>query len=727
MSIDINVINQIVQIDETSEVVQINASGGIGVPSGGLTNQVLAKNSNTNYDFKWTDNNAQVYWGQVSGTLSNQTDLQSALDLKVPTSRTLTINGVSQDLSANRTYTIDALPSQTGNSGKYLTTNGTIASWGVIDLSGYVPYTGANANLDLGTFDLTTDIINLNQLKAISSGGLNIYSNSGTHIVLMGGGGGAGTTFYGGLIGTTASFASSGSSDTFAINHSSGSGIALNITKGGNGEGLYINKTSGSGNAATIIGTLNATTLVKSGGTSSQFLKADGSVDSTNYAMAIGNSITSATAGSVLFAGTSGVLQQDNANFFWDDTNNRLGIGTNVPTKYFELKMPTGVNTLNNGIVITRGSGTGIFLIGNGTSNVNNFIPTIYSKSSVDSAGFYFGASVFGTSSTFPAMEFQAQNAGQTGVIAAAQIVASFVNWDFTLMQIRGNGNLILQNGGTFTDGGERLQVNGTARVTGAVTFSSTSSFASTATFSVDAIINSINIGRGGGSLASNLRFGTNALNANTTGTQNIAIGQSSLIVNTTGVQNTAIGNESLFNNIIGVNNVAIGHTALRTNTGDSNTGVGVESMYYNISGGTNVAVGVQSLQRNSTGNNNVALGYQAGGESAIINYNSTGSNNIFIGYQSIGESGTESNRTWIGNSSTLSTWVGGSLLIGTRTDIASSILTLASTTKGFLPPRMTNAQRTAIASPAVGLMVYCTDAVEGLYIYKSMGWTFVI
>jgi len=84
MSININVTNQIVQIDETSEVVQINASGGIGVPSGGLTNQILAKNSNTNYDFKWTDNVASVYWGQVSGTLSNQTDLQNALNLKVP-------------------------------------------------------------------------------------------------------------------------------------------------------------------------------------------------------------------------------------------------------------------------------------------------------------------------------------------------------------------------------------------------------------------------------------------------------------------------------------------------------------------------------------------------------------------------------------------------------------------------------------------------------------------
>jgi hypothetical protein len=104
--------------------------------------------------------------------------------------------------------------------------------------STYVPYTGATANVNLGTNSLTAGV---------------------------------------------GSFASSGGDPTFSINHSSGSGIALNITKGGNGEGLYINKTSGTGNAATIIGTLNATTLVKSGGTSSQFLKADGSVDSSTY------------------------------------------------------------------------------------------------------------------------------------------------------------------------------------------------------------------------------------------------------------------------------------------------------------------------------------------------------------------------------------------------------------------------------------------------------------
>jgi hypothetical protein len=62
----------------------------------------------------------------------------------------------------------------------------------------------------------------------------------------------------------------------------------------------------------------------------------------------------------------------------------------------------------------------------------------------------------------------------------------------------------------------------------------------------------------------------------------------------------------------------------------------------------------------------------------------------------------------------------------GTFTDILSSKLTINSTTQGFLPPRMTNAERLAIASPAVGLCVYCTDVIEGLYINKSTGWTYI-
>lgn len=45
-----------------------------------------------------------------------------------------------------------------------------------------------------------------------------------------------------------------------------------------------------------------------------------------------------------------------------------------------------------------------------------------------------------------------------------------------------------------------------------------------------------------------------------------------------------------------------------------------------------------------------------------------------------------------------------------------SSILDIKSSTKGLLTPRMTAAQRTAITSPAKGLVVYQTDGTEGFY-----------
>lgn len=59
-------------------------------------------------------------------------NLASDLTTKVPKVMTLTINGVTQDLSTNRSWTIDALPSQTGQNGKFLSTDGATALWETI-------------------------------------------------------------------------------------------------------------------------------------------------------------------------------------------------------------------------------------------------------------------------------------------------------------------------------------------------------------------------------------------------------------------------------------------------------------------------------------------------------------------------------------------------------------------------------------------------------------------
>ena len=63
-----------------------------------------------------------------------------------------------------------------------------------------------------------------------------------------------------------------------------------------------------------------------------------------------------------------------------------------------------------------------------------------------------------------------------------------------------------------------------------------------------------------------------------------------------------------------------------------------------------------------------------------------------------------------------------GNVGIGTATPNASALLDVSSTTKGFLPPRMTNAQMVAIATPAAGLVVYDTTNNK-LSVYDGATW----
>jgi hypothetical protein len=58
------------------------------------------------------------------------------------------------------------------------------------------------------------------------------------------------------------------------------------------------------------------------------------------------NTSTAFTAGSVIFAGTSGTYTQDNSNLFFDNTNNRLGIGTASPN----YKLDVGYDINNRSV-----------------------------------------------------------------------------------------------------------------------------------------------------------------------------------------------------------------------------------------------------------------------------------------------------------------------------------------------------------------------------------------
>lgn len=61
---------------------------------------------------------------------------------------------------------------------------------------------------------------------------------------------------------------------------------------------------------------------------------------------------------------------------------------------------------------------------------------------------------------------------------------------------------------------------------------------------------------------------------------------------------------------------------------------------------------------------------------------------------------------------------------IGTTTPLSSAQFEISSTTGGLLIPRVTQAQRTAIATPANGLLVYQTDATTGFWYFNGTIWT---
>lgn len=123
--------------------------------------------------------------------------------------------------------------------------------------------------------------------------------------------------------------------------------------------------------------------------------------------------------------------------------------------------------------------------------------------------------------------------------------------------------------------------------------------------------------------------------------------------------------------------------------------------------------------------------GYTFGRSSTTMTWNSGGSISVQIGGNNAYSLDATNGHVWrtatSGGAALVRLDTGGSLSIGkgTAAAVASSIVELSSTTKGFLPPRMTNAQMVAIATPAAGLVVYDTTNNK-LNVYDGTNWVAV-
>jgi hypothetical protein len=209
--------------------------------------------------------------------------------------------------------------------------------------------------------------------------------------------------------------------------------------------------------------------------------------------------------------------------------------------------------------------------------------------------------------------------------------------------------------------------------------------FTGVQTFSSDMVVNSVNIGRGKGAIATNTAVGTDAISATATGTENAALGYNALKVVTSGARNAVVGSQAAKALITGIDNIALGYRALSTatssesntaigsdalkvlgdSTNDRNTAVGTGSFSNLTTGQYNVAVGQGTFLNATSGSNNVGVGKYAGfrdindvgvtssNKSVFIGaetkpLNSTSTNEIVIGYDA---RGLGNNSTVLGNS----------------------------------------------------------------------------
>ena len=328
-----------------------NSSGGYVPYTGAVTTVNLGSQTIQAGSFVKTGGTAAQFLkanGSVDSTAYG-TGSVTSVALTMPTAFTV----AGSPITTAGTLAVTA----TGTTAQYIRGDGSLATFP--GLTGFVPYTGATADVNLGTHDLAAE--------------------RGT-------------------------FTNNGSSDALTVNQTSGSGYGIIVTKGGNNEALYVSKTSGSGNAMTVVGgrtslvdlalssvtntagdfltlsggvvhkrtaaevrtdigagtvtsvglssatsgvTIGSTPITISGTITLAIATASGSqnglLSSTDWTTfngkqnALTNPVTgTGTSGQVAyFTGTSAISSE--SNLFWDATNDRLGIGTNFPTANLEV------------------------------------------------------------------------------------------------------------------------------------------------------------------------------------------------------------------------------------------------------------------------------------------------------------------------------------------------------------------------------------------------------
>ena len=351
-----------------------------------------------------------------------------------------------------------------------------------------------------------------------------------------------------------------------------------------------------------------------------------GALSSTDWTTFNGKfTLPALTSGSVLFSdGTT--IAQKNAQLFWDNTNNRLGIG--LATPLYKLQLETSTNGTDGIWARNTNTGTSAF----GTIECASGVGSISLRAHSSTHSAWANTSMINSASAF--------SGGMVLFQGGANPISFWTNSSERLRIHGTTGNVLIN---TTTDAGFKLDVNGSVRTTGSI---SAASALARATYLNQTLVATAN---------SDTLIGLDIQSTFTNGAF-------------TGVTNYLL---------------RAGAGITLRNDGSINWG-------------------------NSLSNNN----------RGILTWDTN---------RAIVSSGTASTSLDLAVNLTtaLKLFTSRSVMVqngGTFTEESSSQFTINSTSRGFLPPRMTTTQKNAIATPAAGLVVYDTT-LNKLCLRSAAAW----